>query len=205
MKKVIKKIIDCHVKKSDHDNGFFIQGETWGSCFFRFMRNVKDQIWIKHNSQPNCFHTYTKIPSRLDDQVFHVYINYKKGKTVLLRLPAGGRVLGFDSPQPSGEYLNRSFLVLCQHESPDVEISKQPGNSEEDFFFSKGECPPLICNPTEFFRGRDVQHMYIDAAGYQTIPEAAGADKFDILPTPDEPSNHFEGNGTFKIGEQCNL
>ena len=188
MKTVVKPIIECASKRSDHNNGFFIQAETWGSCFHRISsRSHPDEIFIKFNRKPKCFHTYTKFPARVANLIFHVYVNYEQETSVLLDLSPGSRLIGFDQPQPSGEYLNRSFLILSPScIKPEIFEYVPEYGIEEDintFFFQHGQEREIYpCNEGTFFKGREVQHLYLDAAGYQTIPQAAGKDKFDIVP-----------------------
>lgn len=193
MKALIKPISQCATKRSDHNNGFYIQSETWGSCFHRLLTKKENEVWIKFNRHPKCLHTYTKFPARVAHLVFHVYVNYHPHFSVLLKLAPGSRIIGFDQPQRSGEYLNRSFLVLSPSGvEPQVSEYMPAYGEEEDkelFFFQHGEEGGLYsCNEEAFFGGREVQHLYLNANGYQTIPAAAGGDKFDHQPPPDRSS-----------------
>lgn len=205
MKALIKPISQCATKRSDHNNGFFIQAETWGSCFHRLMKNKPNEIWVKFNRHPRCLHTYTKFPARLSHVVFHVYVNYDPRFSVLLELTPGSRIIGFDEPQRSGEYLNRSFLVLSPSGIEPQVFEYMPEYGEEQnkalFFFQHGEDGGIYpCTEETYFKGRQVQHMYLDQEGYQTIPAAAGGDKYDHQPSPHR-YEHYEGDGSAPISD----
>lgn len=56
------------------------------------------------------------------------------------------------------------------------------------------------CTERSYFKGRHVQHMYLDQKGYQTIREAAGGDKYDHQPPPDR-YDYYEGDSGQLIGD----
>lgn len=206
MRTLIKPISECATKRSDHDNGFFIQNETWGSCFHRLMTRKENEVWIKFNRHPKCMHTYTKFPSRVAHLVFHVYVNYNPKFSVLLALRPGSKIIGFDQPQKSGDYLNRSFLVLSPSGLEPKVFEYQADfiqeQEQETLFFFQYEEQGVIypCTERSYFKGRHVQHMYLDQKGYQTIREAAGGDKYDHQPPPDR-YDYYEGDSGQLIGD----
>lgn len=170
MKTFIKPLSEITAKRSDHNNGYFIVPRFWGTCFYRLTRNEQYKIRVKYNRKPSHFHTYTKIPSRLADRVFFVYANYPKSEKVGLVVPTGGRVVGFDHPQASGDYLNRSFLVLSPSgEIPEVKIDESglSDNCKKEEFLLLGRPDAVIINEETFFKGKDNVCMFMNEEGYQ--------------------------------------
>lgn len=161
---IIKKLADCEQKKSDHNNGYYIVSETWGTCFFR-ISHTRDHITIEHYKNPTCDHTYTKIPIKYLPNVYFVYVNFKANTGFLLNLPAGARVIGMHDAQPSkcSKWLNHSFLIYCPDENSEPTISEhekvgfwlQSVNVSEPYQYTMQMLCPL-----------KVRHMYINEEGF---------------------------------------
>lgn len=161
---IVKKLADCEQKKSDHDNGYYIVAETWGTCFFRISK-TRDHIEIEHYKNPTCDHTYTKIPEKYLPNIYFVYVNFKVKTGFVLSLPAGARVIGMHDAQPSkdGQWLNNSFLIYCPDENLEPSISEyekegywlQSVNVSEPYQYTMQMLCPL-----------KVRHMYINEEGF---------------------------------------
>jgi hypothetical protein len=161
---IVKKLADCEQKKSDHNNGYYIVAETWGTCFFR-ISHTRDHIEIEHYKNPTCDHTYTKIPVTYLPKVHFVYVNVKAKKGFILIIPAGARVIGMHDAQPSkcGQWLNHSFLVYCPDENSEPSITEfekegfwlQSVNVSEPYHYTMQMLCPL-----------KVRHMYINEEGF---------------------------------------
>lgn len=132
----IQKLAEMPTKRSDHDNGYYIQDVHWGTCFHRRSTRRKD-FNIYHNRLPRFLHTYTRIPEAAWHETYSVYVKYEVGESVYLDSP-DGLVVGFDAPQPSADerYLNRSFLVYAPKQ-PAVSVGAGPENLEGFFMNNK--------------------------------------------------------------------
>jgi len=116
---VIKKLSECEQEK--HKNGYFLVSETWGTCFFRVAHN-RPTFEIQRYSTPTAERTYTKIPVAAYKNVFHVYVNVHKYSFFTLNLPYNSIIVGMSDEQPSGDYLNYSFLVYSKNgDIPEIE------------------------------------------------------------------------------------
>lgn len=161
---IVKRIAYCEVKKSDHENGYYIVAETWGTCFFRISQ-TRDHIEIEHYRNPKCDHTYTKFPAYLQPHIYFIYVNIKADQGFILNLPAGARIIGMHDAQPSkdGAWLNYSFLVYCPDENTEPFISDfekqgfwlQSVNVTEPYQYTMQMLCPL-----------KVRHMYINDEGF---------------------------------------
>lgn len=185
MNVIIRKITDCNFRVeskgyrksgAEKTNGYFLVGEerkpgSWGTCFLRIIssrsKKPQDQIDITYNTDPSFFHTYTKIPQSIAHNVFHVYVNYEQGSSICLDLPQGARVIGFDTPQPSGSYLNRSFLIYSPSGvEPTIETTSF-GSVNETFFIRTGEEREMSTFSREdMFKGRVIQKLFLSEEGY---------------------------------------
>lgn len=163
----IKPFTEVATKKSDKENGYFIQSEHWGTCFHRVSRTRKE-IDITYNVNPKCFHTYTKFPDFIADKVFDVYVNYHKDESVVVDLKGYDRIIGFDLPQLSGEYYNRSFLILCPDGEPPKVDTLKVSASEETFWLNTEEGYRPF-NLDFMFRGRTVQKLLVSEDGYPRV------------------------------------
>lgn len=181
MKLIIKKLAEMASKKSDHNNGYYIQSEKWGTTFHRWMQNPDaNHIHMYYNAAPNFIHTYTRIPAKFQQHVYFVYVNYTKDKSVQIKLSQKGRVIGLDHPQESGKYLNRSFLIYDPWEEPRIILLEKPAEREQFYLIRLDEeigVYPYLCDIDFFFRGRENQRFWLDENGYhilkqhETIPQ----------------------------------
>ncbi len=120
---LIKKLSECEQEK--HKNGYFLVSETWGTCFFRIAKN-RPTFEIQRYSTPTAERTYTKIPVAAYENVFHVYVNVHKYSFFTLNLPCNSIIVGMSDEQPSGDYLNYSFLVYSKNgEMPNIEMQEE--------------------------------------------------------------------------------
>jgi hypothetical protein len=154
----IKRLTDCQTKKSDRKNGYYIVPENWGSCFHR-IATKKEFFEITHNSQPKNFHTYTKIPSALAHNVFHVYVNAELYLNLLIELPKGARIVGMYDPQISGNFLNHAYLIYCPTgEAPEISPYEADGMSGFTFIKS-GLNEPREFGKEQLFPTEKVQYF----------------------------------------------
>lgn len=160
---IVKKLADCEQKKSDHNNGYYIVAETWGTCFFRISK-TRDHIEIEHYKNPTCDHTYTKIPEMFLPNVFFAYVNLKADKGFILNLPAGGRIIGMHDPQPSkcGKWLNYSFLIY----SPDEVQPSISEHEKEGFWLQSVNVSEPYQYTMKMLCPLKVRHMYINDEGF---------------------------------------
>ncbi len=127
MRTLIKLLSACDSARADKEsNGYYIVTEKWNTCFFRWAKNITDRIEVRVNSNPKVAHSYTRIPSILKDKVYFIYVNTQEGFKILLK--EDDIIIGGYEPQPSGEYLNYSFLIYSPTGShPDVKRFDEPG------------------------------------------------------------------------------
>lgn len=157
MKTIVELLAEMPEEKSN--NGCWIvknpQPQTkgssiWNTCFYRWAQNFSDRIEIRQNSNPKFFHTYTRIPLEFKPFVFFMYINQHKNTGIDILLPEKAIVIGGYEAQPSGEYLNYSYLFFCPTGEPptigtciDEGVWIQHKNSEKDPILLTQE---VICN-----------------------------------------------------------
>lgn len=167
---VIEKLSSLPTKLSDHNNGYYIQAAHWGTCFHRKATKRKD-FHIYHNSLPQFTHTYTKIPLRAWENTWSVYLNYLPEFEPVVQINEHGIIAGFDHPQFSGRYLNRSFLVYCPDGAkPEIEFAPATGEAEHDpegFWQEKADIRTWM-NAPAFFKGRADQLIRLDEQGFKT-------------------------------------
>lgn len=158
---IIEKLAEMPTKKSDHENGYYIQNAHWGTCFHRRATKRID-FSIYYNREPQFLHTYTRIPEAAWGDTYSVYVNYEAGEAVKINCP-GGMVIGFDAPQPSrcGQYMNRSFLVYAPDAPPTVSTCEAPENLEG--FYLNGD----YITVASYFRG--LQFFNFDLNGNRVI------------------------------------
>ncbi len=161
---IIKKLADCEQKKSDHDNGYYIVAETWGTCFFRISK-TRDHIEIEHYKNPVCDHTYTKIPEKYLPNCYFVYVNVKNDAGFILSLPAGGRIIGMHDAQTSkcGNWMNHSFLIYCPDENLEPTISE---HEKEGFWLQSVNVSEPYQYTMQMLCPLKVRHMYINEEGF---------------------------------------
>lgn len=161
---IVKKLADCEQKRSDHDNGYYIVAETWGTCFFRISK-TRDHIELEHYRNPKCDHTYTKIPEKYLPNVYFVYVNVRREKGFILSLPAGGRIVGMHEAQPSkdGKWLNHSFLVYCPDANSEPCIVE---NNVEGFMLQYANIEKPFRYTMLLLCPGKVRHFYINEEGF---------------------------------------
>jgi hypothetical protein len=112
-----------------------------------------------------------------------VYANPEKGLDTVLTLPQGALVVGFDHPQASGDYMNRSFLVYCPDGGkPEVSYIPATEATEEDpegFWIQKEN--RYWHNAATFFKGRAAQRIFLNGDGYQRKLDLAATYKISDL------------------------
>ncbi len=167
MKIYQERLPNCLVKAK---NGFYIVEGYWGTCFLKRTGSPKRQTEIKmfYRRLPNCFHTYTTYPASIQDNMWFVYCNYLADQSVAIHQLPGLRVVGFDQPQKSGEFLNRSFLIYCPSgEEPEVTI-RDIESQGEHFFLENHETKELVpFGIRDMFRSRQIQVIRLNNDGYQ--------------------------------------
>lgn len=153
----IERLADQPTKRSDHDNGYYIQESHWGTCFHRRATKWQD-FHIYHNRRPQFLHTYTKVPLHAWENVWSVYLNYRPGQVPVLEIGKHDIIVGFDHPQASGEYLNRSFLVYSPEGVPPgfhyAPATPETDEDPEGFYVQSGEEKTWF-NVAMFFRGKE--------------------------------------------------
>jgi hypothetical protein len=175
---VVKRMTEVAVKKSDHNNGYYIQAEHWGTCFHRVLTspNRDSEIDMTYERKPTSFHTYTKFPARIKENVFDIFVCCLSTETVIITLPRGARVIGLDEPQV-GQYKNltlknQSFMIYCPTgEEPVIacEVDTWSSTPQPEIpWYRHGEEAgmfPLV--PEMIFRGRKIQKIFLNPEGYQ--------------------------------------
>lgn len=180
----INKLAELPTKRSDHDNGYYVQAAHWGTCFHRKATKWVD-FHVYHNRQPSFLHTYTKVPLPAWERTYSLYCNYTPEVEPVIQIGEHDIIVGFDHPQPSacGRYLNRSFLVYSpEGTAPEIEYADATGEAVHDpegFWEEKAEQRRWV-NAASFFKGKAAQLIRLDEEGYQT---------------------NFKKEATFRIGE----
>lgn len=171
-------------KKSDGENGYYIVDGLWGSCFHR-IATKREAFEVVGNCNPTCQHTYTLIPSKLAENTYFVYVNFKGG--YIVRLPNGATVVGIDEAQPhkSGGWFSQSMLIYC----PDGYAPVVEPHAET--------CPPkrvrfVTQKGVEFFLslgtlmlGRPHRYINTNEEGYYTSTRPTKTEEEQQQPTLD--------------------
>lgn len=138
MKIAIKLLAEMQTKPADkQSNGYYIVTEYWNTCFHRWAHNLEDRIEVRQNNKPSTYHTYTRIPVSLKENIWFLYVNCKPNEGFKVYMEDGDLVVGGYDPQESGGYLNYSFLLYCKT-PPCIEKCEFAG-----FYIEREQHPPI--------------------------------------------------------------
>ncbi len=123
----IKKLADCETKQSDKKNGNYIVKKKWNTCFHRWWTTDSNDIEVRANSNPSCYHTYTRIPKKYINNIYFVYVNSKT--SIQLNLSSKDLIVGSYEPQKSGVFYNYAFLIFTEN-SEAISVEEREGDGE---------------------------------------------------------------------------
>jgi hypothetical protein len=177
---ISKPITEIRTKKSDHNNGYYIAEGLWGTCFHR-VASLKDRFEVVGNNNPNCPHTYTKIPQEVADKTFFIYINYKTGFTI--NLPDGAIVVGLHEAQKhkKGGWYSQSVLVYSPTgEQPQVEETTDLIDTKA-ISVSSSKGGKLFLTLENLLLGFPIRYIALNEDGYY-MPKGTRPDRERVFP-----------------------
>lgn len=159
-------ITQMATRPSDHQNGYYIVDGLWGSCFTR-IATKKEHFEIVANNNPRCPHTYTKVPGKLAERTYFMYINYRTGYT--LHLPAGAIVVGMHQAQPHrvGGWYSQSVLVYSPSgTAPTAEESPTPLCDTSLVHCTTHKGTTATLSVEQLTSGFPIRYLHLNAEGY---------------------------------------